>query len=113
MSFRDLRVVPYPFYLFPFPFSLFPFPYLSAYNVLRTTAIIFIKELIALNRIFYGGGAETEWESRPSALPSDTVVAMAYVPLQFYESLYELDEGFTKGTSFPELYKPFTGCDKE
>ena len=75
--------------------------------------LFFIKELIALNKIFYGDSAETEWESRPSALPSDTVVAMAFVPLQFYESLYELDEGFTKGTSFPELYKPFTGCDKE
>ena len=66
-----------------------------------------------MNNIFFGDDRVIlSREARPSALPEDTVVAMAYVPLQFYESLYELDEGFMKGTSFPELYKPFTGCDK-
>lgn len=38
------------------------------------------------------------------------VVAMAYVPWQHFNGIYEnLEEGFQSGTIFPELNKPFTG----
>lgn len=37
-------------------------------------------------------------------------IAMAYVPWQHLSKLYDnLEDGFLKGTIFPELYKPFTG----
>lgn len=47
-----------------------------------------------------------------SALPDPTVLAMAYIPMQFYRDTYEIEEGFNKGTVFPELDKPFLagGC---
>ena len=36
--------------------------------------------------------------------------AMAYVPWQRFDKIYEnLEKGFENGTIFPELYKPFTG----
>ena len=72
--------------------------------------LFFIKELIALNRIFFDT-AEPDDANRPSALPETTVPAMAYVPIQFYTELYPLEEGFAEGTVFPELLKPFTGCE--
>ena len=37
-------------------------------------------------------------------------IAMAYVPWQHFEKLYEdLDKAYCYGTIFPELNKPFTG----
>lgn len=37
-------------------------------------------------------------------------VAMAYVPWQRMSRIFEdLEEGYCKGTIFPELDKPFTG----
>lgn len=37
-------------------------------------------------------------------------VAMAYVPWQKFDKIYEnLETGFRAGTIFPELNKPFTG----
>lgn len=37
-------------------------------------------------------------------------VAMAYVPWQRFDKMYEnLEKGFANGTIFPELNKPFTG----
>lgn len=41
------------------------------------------------------------------------VVAMAYVPVQELDTVYEPDAGFCRGTLFPELDKPFMmagGC---
>ena len=52
-------------------------------------------------------------EMRPSALPPVMVPAMAYVPLQFFETAFDSEEGFRCGTVFPELAKPFTGCDQK
>lgn len=40
---------------------------------------------------------------------SRQVLAMAYVPMQVFQALYEPCEGFSKGTIFSELNKPFTG----
>ena len=36
-------------------------------------------------------------------------LAMAYVPMQKFKNLYELDEGLQHGTIFPELNKPCMG----
>ena len=44
-------------------------------------------------------------------LPVNPVVAMAYVPLQFYQKEYDINEGFDNGTIFPELNKPFMPGD--
>ncbi len=43
----------------------------------------------------------------------DMVVAMAYVPWQRMDNMFAVEEGFHRGTLFPELDKPFTaggGC---
>ena len=44
-----------------------------------------------------------------SPLPSDPVVAMAYVPFQVADSVYSAEQGLYSGTMFPELNKPFEG----
>lgn len=36
-------------------------------------------------------------------------LAMAYVPWQNMDKLYDCDTGFIRGTIFPELDKPFEG----
>lgn len=36
-------------------------------------------------------------------------IAMAYVPWQSLYRLYDFREGFSRGTIFPELDKPFCG----
>ena len=43
-------------------------------------------------------------------LPSDTVVAMAYVPYQQPGKMYCPEQGIVNGTLFPVLNKPFHGC---
>ncbi len=53
--------------------------------------------------------------SRPAPIPcmptgsSCQVLAMAYVPMQTFQALYEPCEGFGQGTIFSELNKPFLG----
>ena len=42
-------------------------------------------------------------------LPKELSFAIAYVPFQAQPATYSSEEGFAKGTLFPELYKPFTG----
>ena len=39
----------------------------------------------------------------------DMVLAMAYVPVQQFGTLFEIEAGFDRGTVFPELEKPFMG----
>lgn len=42
--------------------------------------------------------------------PVDTMVpAMAYVPWQQWDETFDAEKGFSCGTIFPELYKPFKG----
>ena len=36
-------------------------------------------------------------------------IAMAYVPWQCFDSVYDLDKAFRLGTIFPSLDKPFLG----
>lgn len=46
------------------------------------------------------------YEEKPDKFP----VAMAYVPWQRFDGIYEdLEKAFCSGTIFPELNKPFTG----
>lgn len=40
---------------------------------------------------------------------SQKPIAMAYVPCQRWERIYDLKKGFCNGTIFEELYKPFQG----
>lgn len=40
---------------------------------------------------------------------SEFVVAMAYVPWQHFNTVYEPDKALEVGTIFPELDKPFLG----
>ncbi len=42
-----------------------------------------------------------------SALPSDTVTTMAYVPFQTDKTVFEAEVALNKGTLFTDLYKPF------
>lgn len=39
--------------------------------------------------------------------PDETPLAMAYVPMQEWETPFEEPVGFAKGTIFPKLYFPF------
>ncbi|MBQ9861215.1 MAG: spore coat associated protein CotJA [Clostridia bacterium] len=39
----------------------------------------------------------------------DMVLAMAYVLAQQWNTLFEIEEGFARGTIYPELDKPFMG----
>jgi len=39
-------------------------------------------------------------------------IAMAYVPWQYWENIYEADKGLKQGTIFKDLDKPYTGCRK-
>lgn len=43
----------------------------------------------------------------PEEMPEEMPVAMAYVPYQQWDTVYTAEEGFPKGTIFPQLYKPF------
>ena len=42
-------------------------------------------------------------------LSSDCALAMAYVPQQKWQKIYSSEIGFTRGTIFEELEKPFLG----
>ena len=44
-----------------------------------------------------------------SFMPAAPALAMAYVPMQHFHNVYELDEAMQYGTIFPELNKPFLG----
>lgn len=48
-------------------------------------------------------GDLAQFTSQPVSL------AMAYVPVQCWEQIYEPDTGLTRGTIFPDLDKPFIG----
>lgn len=42
-------------------------------------------------------------------IPADATVAMAYVPFQFMDEIYDDEKALQVGTLFPELNKPFYG----
>ncbi len=47
--------------------------------------------------------------TRNESSVDNLALAMAYVPMQQFKNVYELDEGLRYGTIFPELNKPFMG----
>ena len=47
--------------------------------------------------------------SRSDDFPRGTPPAMAYVPWQQWQNIYEICRGFERGTIFEDLDKPFTG----
>ena len=44
-----------------------------------------------------------------SAFPENAALAIAYVRWQYLDSVYDPEEGFSHGTIFPDLDKPFYG----
>lgn len=46
-------------------------------------------------------------ENEMKPIPEDAVVAMAYVPWQRLQEVYDPEVGLHYGTIFPELHKPF------
>lgn len=46
-----------------------------------------------------------------SRFPKNTPLAMAYVPFQQWNQVYDESESLCNGTLFPELDLPFTGGD--
>lgn len=46
-----------------------------------------------------------------SALPKNTVDAMAYVPFQQDNNIYSPQQALVMGTTFPVLDKPFLAAD--
>lgn len=53
--------------------------------------------------------AQSNADVTMSALPANPVLAMSYVPMQFYRDMYSTEKGFSAGTIYPELDKPFLG----
>ena len=52
----------------------------------------------------------TETSGRQTCDPLQNMpLAMAYVPWQNWRNLYDIHKGFTRGTIFEELDKPFYG----
>lgn len=49
-------------------------------------------------------------DNRYACPANNQVLAMAYVPWQTFNKIYNLDESLMYGTVFPELNKPFGGC---
>ncbi|MBQ2743492.1 MAG: spore coat associated protein CotJA [Oscillospiraceae bacterium] len=41
----------------------------------------------------------------------DMVVGMAYVPMQMWDNIYDMNEALARGTQFKDLDKPFFGED--
>ena len=50
---------------------------------------------------------EAPKSNRISSLPAEMPIGMAYVPYQQWDTVYTAEEGFPKGTIFPQLHKPF------
>lgn len=48
---------------------------------------------------------------RPS-MDKDFALAMAYVPWQYFDTVYEPDKALEIGTIFPELDKPFLAAGR-
>ena len=49
------------------------------------------------------------WDQSSFLKGEEFPVAMAYVPWQRWETLYDPEKGLECGTIFPELNKPFLG----
>lgn len=54
-------------------------------------------------------GIQDKMDACKSQMPSQLALAMAYVPVQCWETPYDVVTGFERGTLFPGLDKPFLG----
>ncbi len=61
---------------------------------------MFQRDLVAYN---------SNMSSKDSEVLSDLPLAMAYVPFQEWKKTYDLNKILSKGTLFPDLFKPFEG----
>ena len=52
-------------------------------------------------------GRERQMTPATPASPEHMTLAMAYVPWQKWQNIFEADKGFHCGTIFQELHKPF------
>jgi hypothetical protein len=50
--------------------------------------------------------------TQPSLFPENVSLAMAYVPFQAWQNVYDVDNAFNAGTLFADLDKPFLGYGK-
>lgn len=57
-----------------------------------------------------GGNAAANGAQR--VIDCEYPLAMAYVPWQKWGETYPPDTALCKGTLFPELYLPYTGCQR-
>ncbi|SDA29434.1 Spore coat associated protein JA (CotJA) [Ruminococcus sp. YE71] len=65
-----------------------------------------------LTTVFFGKADSADASACPatmSRLPAEMPVAMAYVPVQFWEKPYDCATAHARGTIFPSLDKPFIG----
>lgn len=62
-----------------------------------------------MDNTFYGAMSAMNPGSSPMQDNSREVVAMAYIPVQKLETVYEADQGYDRGTLFPQLDKPWLG----
>lgn len=65
-----------------------------------------------INSVFIGMADPSDAAVCPPTvgrLPEEMPVAMAYVPVQFWEKPYDCLTGHARGTIFPALDKPFIG----
>ena len=60
----------------------------------------------------WSNSARVRWENREMTIGERVdglPLAMAYVPMQHYDQMFELGRGLREGTIFPELCLPFCG----
>ncbi len=50
---------------------------------------------------------ETDYSAK-----SPEILTMAFVNMQPIDNVYEIEEGFSRGTIFPNIDKPFLGCKR-
>ncbi|MGQ9557853.1 MAG: spore coat associated protein CotJA [Desulfurispora sp.] len=62
------------------------------------------REPAGRNNIFTESGS-------PQCSNNDRQLARAYVPVQSWSTLYPPQEALTRGTIFPELYRPYVCRD--
>ena len=55
------------------------------------------------------GEISTKENLREQDVLFDLPIAMAYVPWQKWEKIYDVQKGFQRGTIFEKLEKPFRG----
>lgn len=58
-------------------------------------------------------GGKNDYMQNNNVQNNGQVLAMAYVPMQTWQNLYEYDKGLMRGTVFEDLDLPFKGADMQ